>query len=135
MKTILLPTDFSPQSMQTLEYVIKFFGDTKIPCNILLLNTYMVQQTDPEQVIFHNDLLKNKSKHGLEIQRHEALKNNLNHFISVDIASHMGSLNHVVLQLLKKLKVDMVAMGKDGGRHVEMLAPLLKQEQCPLLIC
>lgn len=134
MKKILITTDFSTHSQYTIFYVLNLLHDTQIPCKILLLNTYIVQQTDPHQVISTNDELKRISKLGLERQRDKALKNVINFNISIEIASHMGSLNNVVMQLLRKEKIDLVAMGKNGGRHVESLSHLLKQQQCPLLI-
>jgi nucleotide-binding universal stress UspA family protein len=134
MKRILIATDFSCHSKYTITYVLSFLQDTKIPCKITLLNTYMVQQTDPNQVILHNDELKKKSKAGLEKERDEAIGKVENPNISIDVASHMGSLNHVILQLLNKNEVDLVAMGKNGGRNVETISTLLKQQLCPLLI-
>jgi hypothetical protein len=100
----------------------------------MLLNTYLVQQTDPGQVIKLNDELKNISKAGLEAERLEAVGKITNPHISIETSSHMGSLNYVILQFLQKEKIDMVAMGKNGGKHVETISTLLKQQHCPLLI-
>lgn len=134
MKQILIATDFTCHSKHTIQYVLRFMQDTKIPCHITLVNTYMVQQTDPKQVILLNDELKKKSKAGLEQERDEAIGKITNPNISIDIASHMGSLNYVILQLLNKKEIDLVAMGKNGGQHVETISVMLKQQQCPLLI-
>ena len=134
MKRILIATDFSSHSNHTIQYVLGFLKDTKIPCKITLLNTYMVQQTDPSQVIQLNDELKQKSKAGLEKERDDALRSISNSQITIDVASHMGSLNNVILQLLNKDEVDLVAMGKDGGKNVETISGLLKKQCCPLLI-
>lgn len=54
--------------------------------------------------------------------------------VTLEVASHMGSLNNVVLQLVQKDKFDMVAMGKSGGDNVETISKMLKQQKCPLLI-
>ncbi len=54
--------------------------------------------------------------------------------ISVDTASHIGSLNNVVRQLLQKEKFDLVVMGKNDGKHIEAISALLKQQLCPFLI-
>src|SRR5665647_862696 len=134
MKRILVTTDFSCHSKHTIDYVLNFLCETQIPCQLLLVNTYMVQQTDPKQVILLNDELKKKSKEGLEREREEAMKKVTNPRISIDVISHMGSLKNIIMQMLKTDKMDLVAMGKDGGKNVETIAALLKQQQCPLLI-
>jgi hypothetical protein len=136
MKRILIPTDFSEHSNNSIEYVLEYFKNTKIPCQILLLNTYMVQQTDPSKVILANDDLKKRSLMGLERQRSEALKKNDNPLISIETVSHMGSLNNVIQHLLQKEKIDLVAMDRDNGdrKNLKKVSDILEQRQCPLLI-
>ena len=134
MKRILILTDFSSHSKYTFEYVLSFLQDTQIPCHITLVNTYIVQQTDPSQVIELNDQLKRKSKTGLEQELTNAKSKISNSLITVDIASHMGSLNNVVLHMIRNKNFDMVAMGKNCGKHVEIISGMLKQQECPLLI-
>lgn len=134
MKTILIPTDFSSHARYNLEYVLNLVRDTQVPCKLLLVNTYMVQQTDPREVISLNDELKQISKKGLELEKQHALRLSTNPNIQIETASHMGSLGNVVVQLLRRQKIDLVAMGKNGGKHVDSIATLLKQHKCPLLI-
>lgn len=134
MKKILITTDFSAHSRHTVQYILNLFSDTRIPCQVLLLNTFKVLQPDPKKVIETNDELKKLSTTGLEREREEALKIIKNKLITVDIASHMGSLNNVVLQIIQNEKIDLVGMGKKKGRHVEMMSSMLRKHQCPLLI-
>lgn len=134
MKKILIPTDFSPQSKHTIQYVLNLVQDTQVPCHILLLNTYVVQQTDPKQVIQVNDELKRKSKEGLDSALAEARTKIKNPSILIETASHMGSLNNVIMQVLQKEKIDLVAVCKAGGKHIEKIAATLHQMKCPLLI-
>lgn len=134
MKRVLIPTDFSERSAHTLEYVLELFEQTRAPCRILLLNTYIVQETDPREVIRLNDELKKRSREALAVQKEDALKKIQNTNITVETASHLGSLNNVIHQLLQMGEVDLVAMGKDTGRHLEQISALLKQHECPILI-
>lgn len=134
MKRVLIPTDFSERATHTLEYVLDLFEQTCTPCQILLLNTYIVQETDPREVIQLNDELKKRSREALGTQKANALKNIKNPNITVETASHLGSLHNVVHQLLQKGEVDLVAMGKDSGRHLEQIFTILKQYHCPVLI-
>lgn len=134
MKRILIATNFSAHSGCTIKYVLNLFKDTQIPCHILLVNTYMVQQTDPLQVILVNDELKSRSKQNLETEKVCALALIDQAAITIETSSHLGTLKNVVQHLLQKDKIDLVAMGKNGGRHVETVANLLKKLKCPLLI-
>lgn len=134
MKNILITTDFTKDSRYSLQYMLELLKDVQSPCKILLVNTYMVQHTDPSKIIMLNDELKSKSKDGLEKQRSETLKLITNPNISIEVASHMGSLRNVIHQLLDSTKFDLVVMGKNGGKHVESVSTLLKQKHCPLLI-
>ncbi len=134
MKRIIITTDFSYHSKHAIEYVLQLMREAQIACQLLLVNTYIVQQTDPKQVIILNDELKKRSKQGLEQEKIEALKKNTNPLITIETNSQMGSLTNVIKQMLHTYKVDFVAMGKDGGRHVEQVANLLKEQECPLLI-
>jgi nucleotide-binding universal stress UspA family protein len=134
MKRILIPTDFSKHAGHSIDYVLNLFEQTQSPCRILLLNTYIFQQTDPKQVLIINDELKKRSKEGLAFQKEELLKRIKNPNITVETISHLGSLHNVVLQLLQKEEVDLVAMGKDTGKHLAQISELLKQHHCPVLI-
>lgn len=134
MKRILIATDFSIHSKHSIQCVLKHLHDTQTPSQLLLLNTFIVQQTDPARVILENDELKKRSKAGLEQERIEALKLVKSPDVSIETASHMGSLNNVIAQLVHKEKYDLVAMGRDGGRHVASVSALLKQLHFPLFI-
>lgn len=134
MKRILILTDFSSSSRRTLRYVFDLIKNNSEPCKIILLNTYMVQETNPELVIKKNDQLKMISKDGLEAELIEAQSLNENKLVTIETASHMGSLHNIVLMILKSDEIDLVAMGKNGGRQVNMISSLLKEHHCPLLI-
>ena len=135
MKNVLIPTDFSPQSRYSLEYVLDFLQNSIEPARILLVNTYIVEQnSDPSRLVSLNDELKKISKAQLEQEVQWAKNLCLNPLVSIEGASHMGSLNNVILNILRREKIDLVAMGKGNGNHVEQVASLLKLQNCPLLI-
>ena len=134
MKRILIATDFSPHSRTAIDCVVDIIKDSVSDCEIILLNTYMVKETDPQKVISQNDELKLASKRSLDHEQSELKKKITNPYVSVNVASHMGSLTHVVSQLIRTNTVDLVAMGKDGGRNIENVSTILRQIGCPLLI-
>jgi nucleotide-binding universal stress UspA family protein len=134
MKSILIPTDFSMHSEYALEHVIGLMHDAKTACRLILVNTYMSPRVEREMIITMNDQLKRISRQGLEEQKAAALKIITQPSITVESTSQMGSLNHVILQLVQTENIDLVAMGKDGGKHVDSIATILKIQNCPLLI-
>ncbi len=134
MKRILIATDFSLNSRHTLQVVLDMLKDTKQESQVFLLNTFMVQQTDPNKVIQLNDQLKKSSLEGLEAELRFAQELIQNPLVKLETVSQMGSLNHVVQQLLTKKNIELVAMGKDGGRHVESVTEVLKKHQCRILV-
>lgn len=134
MKSILIPTDFSSHSQYTLRYVLELIRETKSPSRVLLVNTYLVElKDDSQELVQLNDVLKSQSKKNLEKQKAQALEWVSNPNINIETASHMGSLTNVITNLIKREGIDLVAMGKDGGSHVEQIADLLKKLKCPLL--
>lgn len=134
MKRILVATDFSEHSRHALKHAIELVRNTEHPVRITLLNSYRVQETDPLRVIDLNDELRRQSKAGLEQERQEALKLIKNPHITIDTASHIGSLSNVILQLLQVGEVDLVVLGKDGGAKLASVEAMLKQKKCPFLV-
>ena len=135
MQRILITTDFSHDSKYTIKYVLELLKNVSSPCNILLLNSYKVQQTDPNLVLSQNDDLKNNSHAKLLAEAVDMRKQITNPLLTVDIVSHMGSLRNVIYRIIQNEKIDLIAMGQDGGKNVEIIAKLLREEKkCPLLI-
>lgn len=138
MKKVLITTDFSPHSKHAIKQVLEKFQSSGEPCQILLLNTYMVLSSDPDRMINLvnlNDELKRESKNGLALEVNEVKKMlKSEDKISINTMSHMGSLKNVIGLLLKKENIDLVVMGKDGGKNVETITPFLKEKSIPLLV-
>lgn len=135
MKSIIVTTDFSPQSEYTLRHVLDLLKDTEVPTRVILLNTYLFDfNNEPQQLIELNDTLKSESKKNLEEIKIEAMAWVRNPNISIELSSHMGSLHNVITNLIRKEKIDYVAMGKHGGQQIEQIAEILKAYKCPLLI-
>lgn len=135
MKNVLIPTNFSEQSRFTLNYVLDILRDSQVAARILLLNTYTVQQTgDSSELVKLNDLLKMQSKARLSDEVEWAKTYCKNPNLTIESTCHLGTLNNVILNLLRKEKIDLVAMGKGSGNHVEQVTSLLKYQKCPLLI-
>ncbi len=135
MKNVLIPTDFSHHSRHSIECVLDLLQNTSKPCRILLVNSFMILQTDAKLVIAQNDEAKQISLDGLLRDKNFANKNLPNPLITIETVSHMGSLRNVISHLLLKERFDLIAMGKDGGKNIETISKLLKVEnKCSLLV-
>ena len=56
MKNILLPTDFSQNSLNAINYAMELFKDT--PCQFYLLNAFKIPYLTNEELL-ENDMKKN----------------------------------------------------------------------------
>ena len=134
MKRIIVATDFSSHSKHTVEHVLDLMRDVNVPCKILLVNTYVVNESNPGLVIETNDRLKKESKEKLEEERLAALTSISNPYITLETSSHMGSLHNVLLKLVEQYQVDLVALGKDDGKNVKNIINQLRDKDCEVLV-
>tara|TARA_R110002072_G_scaffold196937_1_gene354247 strand:- start:61 stop:903 length:843 start_codon:yes stop_codon:yes gene_type:complete len=120
MKNILLPTDFSKNSWNAIEYAINFYKDT--PCNFYLLNVgresnLVVNDSPyiPNKDVLENLILKpskQKLKQFLKQIREEFPKNKKHNFYTlVDCNFFIDSIRKHV----KEKEIDLIIMGTKGA--------------------
>lgn len=131
---ILIPTDFSSTSRTLIERVVDSLTETNTLTEILLLNTFIVKETDPEFVIVANDKLKSASRSSLEELKLLTLNKIKNPHIQVQTASHLGSLKNVIQQILKKEKFDQLTVTKDQAAELISIKDFLKEKACTFVI-
>lgn len=131
---ILIPTDFSTNSKGLIDNVLESVHYSSLVTEVLLLNTFIVKETDPELVITANDKLKSDSKTFLGLLKSEADEKYKNPNIVIATASHLGSLKNVVQQILKKEKFDIVTVTKEQARELNSIRDFLKENGCLLVI-
>ncbi|WP_420572903.1 universal stress protein [Kordia sp.] len=143
MKKILVPTDFSENSLNAIRYAVQLFKDQK--CNFILLNTYTpviyhVQYMEIGAAQFGVlDAMKQTSLTGLEtIQRTiETEFPNPNHIFSRISAFNM--LTTEIEQLYKENMMELIVMGTQGASGLKEvlfgsnLIHVLNSTKCPLL--
>jgi len=138
VKIILIPTDFSASSKNVIECVLSFLKEVGEDYKLLLLNTYLVPTSQPEDLIAVHDELRKKSREGLEDQRKKMESANLNARISFDTLSHMGTLENVIPHIVKNHHIDCVVMGIDQEKRKCVLektySHILNSIMCPLMI-
>jgi nucleotide-binding universal stress UspA family protein len=135
MKRVLIPTDFSSDSFNTIDHVLKLLRFSNYSSYILLLNTYLIPSTTyPDKVIEMNDQIKQISEMNLKKELIKAQVLSSNQLISIETSSRMGTLYNVISELTKNEKFDIVAMGKDGGKHIQKVSETLKRLGGPTLL-
>lgn len=134
MKRILIPTDFSNTSLENIQSVLNSLRETSHTTEILLLNTYIVQQTDPSLVIGLLDQMKRESKSNLERIRGQILETLSNPHISVSTASHLGSLKNVIMQFLQKDSFEQLAVTRDQEIELRPIRELIRSKSCSVLV-
>lgn len=131
---ILIPTDFSHTSKSLIDQVVNSLHETDTLTEILLLNTFIVKETDPEQVITANDKLKSESKMSLEELKSLTMGKILNPNIQIQTVSHLGTLKNVIQQLLKKEKFDQLAVTKEQATELTTIREFLRDKECSFVI-
>ncbi|WP_166383888.1 universal stress protein [Polaribacter sp. 11A2H] len=143
MKNILLPTDFSDNSWNAIQYAIQLLKDEK--CNFFIMNTYTpviydVEYMNPDVEGFNLiDVVKNTSEIELNKlqQKIESQFKNPNHTYR-KVAS-FNTLTNEIEELHKKHVMDLIVMGTKGATGLtEILfgsntVHIIKNAKCPVL--
>ena len=143
MTRILLPTDFSKNSLSSIHYALNLFKDMN--CSFYLLNTYMppVYHTEylmgsPAQIGL-GDIVQENSMNNLEDlkkQLEEAFNNTKHTFTT---HSALNSLTSEVTRTVEAERIDLVIMGTQGATGAtEILfgtntVHVIKNAKCPVL--
>lgn len=144
MKNILLPTDFSENSKNAINYAQQLFKDTE--CTFLVLNTYtpIIYNYDYQMntggylgdVV---DVIRNNSTESLKqlkIEVGEKYKNSKHKF---ELISSFSTLTDEIDLLVAKHNIDLIIMGTKGASGVrEVLfgtntVHTIKKAKCPVL--
>ncbi|MFL1012189.1 universal stress protein [Flavisericum labens] len=143
MKNILLPTDFSDNSWNAIEYALKFFQNED--CKFFLLHTYT-------PAVYHVEyLLVSPAQFGLEDAIRESVLKQLNDFEnkikktfnntkhSVESIAAFNTLVMEINNLVEEKNIDYVVMGTKGASGVtEVLlgsntVHVINNVKCPII--
>ncbi|SDS16947.1 Nucleotide-binding universal stress protein, UspA family [Formosa sp. Hel1_31_208] len=143
MKKILLPTDFSENSMNAIHYAMAYFESEA--CTFYILNVQKVSAfvTDdlmamqPSETIFNSLVDAAKQKVGRLIREiQDQYHNELHQFESkVDYDNFIDAIN----QLIALEEIDLIVMGTKGASNIAMTflgsnaARVIQRANCPVL--
>src|SRR5690606_18254529 len=144
MKKILLPTDFSENSLNAIRYAIQLFSDEE--CIFYLLNTYTPVLYDSDYILHSpasslslDELYKQNSEkrqHKVKDQIREEFPNALHHY---KLISSFSLLNEEIKEQVTSKEIDLIVMGTQGatgaiqilfGTHT---VHAIRRATCPLL--
>ena len=143
MKRILLPTDFSDNAFEAIEYALLIFKD--IECTFFLLHTYAPQiyQTDfllgSPSLIDLADVMENTSQTRLEQLKSllETQFENKKHIFLIRTA--FNTLLNQVTEIIETENVDLVVMGTKGATGAKEIlfgthtVHVIKNARCAVL--
>lgn len=142
MKRILLPTDFSDNSLNAIEYATQLFENEV--CTFYLLNTYM-------PAFYHIEYVVNPSQYGLEnplqedsltgLERLKAkiLDEHKNTKHNFEIISSFNSLVSEIKRTIDNYRIDLIVMGTKGLTNTKKVLlgsnaiHVLKSATCPVI--
>ncbi len=118
MKNILLPTDFSKNSINAIHYVTKLFKD--INCTFYLLHVYGVPFLTDQEIPYYESAKKGtlestlfkESEHNLKKIIHGLPENPRHKFKTI---SDYNFFINSILKTIEYKKIDMIVMGTKGA--------------------
>lgn len=113
MKRILLPTDFSENSLNAIHYAIQAFAHEE--CRFIIVNAYMSPQAGASMLISLNDVLGEQSLKDLENLKRELENKYFSAVIDIDIVSEYGYVPVVIESVARKNGCDLIVMGTKGA--------------------
>lgn len=113
---ILIPTDFSDNARQALNYALTLFGDHQP--EVVLLNTWQIPHTGVGMLVSIEDILREEAERTMEELVAE-LKADTHANFPISGKVQPGALSDVVRSLLRSEPYDFVVMGTLGADDVK----------------
>lgn len=119
MKTVILPTDFSKNSKNAINWIVQFLKNEKI--NFILLNAYFSPQAGAVSVVSINEMIKKQALEDLKDYKTEleTAYNNSNHKFLYDAI--YGDVTYAINTTKELYKDVSVVVGAKGMSAMEKL--------------
>lgn len=130
MRNILILTDFSEASRNALKYALSWLQDIKMPCHVLLLNTYLIPPAATDQLVHINDELRSHSLKKLQDEMRSAKNMVKDGLIDFEIVSYMGTLKNIIGHLTTEKNIHCLIAGSDNAFDTRSL----QEAHCPVFI-
>lgn len=136
-KTILLPTDFSANSLNAINYAISMFGDSK--CRFILMNAYRISPISIEEYVSKVPDFAKESEEGLKKMVKRVTKKFPRKKLTIETISKLGYPIDVMKKIIKRKNVDLAVMGTKGASGLKevlvgsITSDAVKNLPCPVL--
>ncbi len=143
MKKILLPTDFSANSVNAIQYAVNLFKDKE--CTFYLLNTYTPVLYDTEYILYSStqpnleEIYHKNSLNGLQKVKRRITNKFKNPKHQFELISAFNILIEELRDQVKEKNIDLVIMGTQGATGAQEIlmgtntVQAIKRLRCPLL--
>jgi nucleotide-binding universal stress UspA family protein len=137
MKTILVPTDFSPAADNAMLYAANLASSLKAGIRLVHVYQIPVSMSDVPVLLVSVEEMKNAAEKGLEKSKELVLKN----FPGADVQyeGRLGNISDEINSLCKDIQPLCIVVGKHGASGMERILfgsttlSLIKHAHCPLI--
>jgi nucleotide-binding universal stress UspA family protein len=137
MKRILLPTDFSDNARNAMEYALNMFGANDM--EYIIVNIYAEPYSNTELLVSVDEILEKDSEKGLE-EDHAYLKSLFpKESFQIQLWSKYGGLPFEINRICEEEKIDYIVMGTKGASGLKKVligsntADVIKTVKTPVL--
>ena len=143
MKKILMPTDFSTNSVNALKYAVSLFKDEE--CTFYLLNTFTPVLYDTEYILYSTtqpgleEIYRENSEKGLKKVKRRITSEVKNPNHQFELISAFNLLIEEIKDQVKEKAIDLVVMGTQGATGAQEVlmgtntVQAIKKVKCPIL--
>ncbi|MDC8003787.1 universal stress protein [Aureisphaera galaxeae] len=144
MKRILLPTDFSDNSKNAIDYALQFFKGH--PCHFIFLNVQKPSEfllddfyTAPATATINETVLKDNKKE-LELLLIDCREKYPSRLFSFDSITDYDTLTDSISQVVKAEHIDLIIMGSNGATGANEVIfgsntlKVIHKVDCPVLV-
>jgi nucleotide-binding universal stress UspA family protein len=137
MKKLLLPTDFSENARNAIEYAINMFGCEN--AEYILLNVWAEPSTTADMLRSINDLLEKQSIEDLTREEKYLRAKFPEKQLNIECRSDYGELSFVINGISERENIDFVVMGTKGASGLKKFfagsntAAVVASVKCPVL--
>lgn len=135
MKKVLIPTDFSPAAQRALHFGVSIFETSGVGANFILVHTFPFPVNASNSWVEVHDVWKRTSAQSFAAELEEARRVYAPKKVSFETLSFIGSLDNVLVHLVRERGIDCVIWGTDpaSGKEEE-IARVLSRVSCPLVV-
>lgn len=138
MKKILLPTDFSRNSKNAIEYALRLFQYEE--AEFILLHAYSIPSVGAGTMVSLDDIIRQEAEKGMKEFLGEVCADNFCAVLEMRTKCILGNPRHVIKSYAESIQADYVVMGTKGASGLKevllgsVAASVVENLRCPLAI-